>query len=177
MRTLYSPRCTLEPQVVAHAEEMFEVLSDLAIYEYEGVPPPSVERLANGYRLSESRLSRDGTKPFLNWVVRITNGQLTGYVQATILSTGASYVAYEFSSRYWRQGIGSAAVSTMLKELAAHYGVHTCVAALKARNYRSMGLLTNLWFALATVEQAALYDYDPRDEVVVLKAVSNQQIS
>jgi hypothetical protein len=40
VRYLNPPLCTLEPQVVAHAEEMFLVLSDPAIYEYEGQPPP-----------------------------------------------------------------------------------------------------------------------------------------
>ena len=48
MRHLHSPLCTLEPQVVAHAEDIFLVWSDPAIYEYEGQPPPSVERLADG---------------------------------------------------------------------------------------------------------------------------------
>ena len=173
MRTLHSLRCTLEPQVVAHAEEMFVVLSDPAIYEYEGVPPPSVELLANGYRRSEARLIPNGTTPFLNWVVRLPNGELTGYVQATILATGASYLAFEFSSRYWRQGIGSAAVSMMLKELVSGYAVHTFVAALKTKNFRSMGLLTHLGFEPTSAEQAARYEYDPGDEVVLIKSAAS----
>ena len=35
MNTLQSEICTLEPMVVAHAPEMFEVLCDPAIYEFE----------------------------------------------------------------------------------------------------------------------------------------------
>lgn len=168
MRTLQSPRCTLEPQVVAHAPEMFVVLCDPAIYEFEGVPPPSVERLADGYRRRESRLSTDGSQQWLNWVVRLPTGELTGYVQATVLASGASYVAYEFASRYWRQGLGTAAVSTMLEELVRTYAVRTFVAVLKARNFRSMGLLTSLRFMPANAEQAALYGFEP-DEVVLLR--------
>jgi RimJ/RimL family protein N-acetyltransferase len=152
---------------------MFVVLSDPAIYEYEGVPPPSVELLANGYRRSEARVVRNGTTPFLNWVVRLPNGELTGYVQTTILATGASYVAYEFSSRFWRQGIGSAAVSMMLKELASGYAVHTFVAALKTKNFRSLGMLTHLGFEPTSAEQAAQYEYDPSDEVVLVKSAAN----
>ena len=60
MKTSCTLRCILEPQVEAHAEEMFKVLSDPAIYEFENIPPPSVERLAVGYRLRESRTSPDG---------------------------------------------------------------------------------------------------------------------
>ena len=41
MRVVEAPALTLEPQTVAHAEEMFRLLSDPAIYEYENEPPPS----------------------------------------------------------------------------------------------------------------------------------------
>lgn len=169
MRTLRCPNCTLEPQVVAHAAEMFIVLSDPAIYEYEGMPPPSVERLTEGFRRRENRLTPDGSGQLLNWVVRLPSGALTGYVQATILPSGASYVAYEFASRHWRQGLGRASVGTMLAELASAYAVHTFVAALKARNLRSMGLLTHLGFEPASAVQATLYEFDPSDEVLLVR--------
>ena len=169
MRTLQSPRCTLEPQVVAHAEAMFIVLSDPAIYEFEGVPPPSVERLANGFARRESRRSPDGLEQWLNWVVRLPTGELTGYVQATVLATGASYVGYEFASRFWRQGLATAAIGTMLDELATAYAVHTFVAVLKTKNFRSMGLLIRLGFEPATAELATLYEFES-DESVLVKA-------
>ena len=168
MRTLHSPHCTLEPQVVAHADEMFVVLCDPAIYEFEGVPPPSLERLADGFARRQSRRSPDGSQQWLNWVVRLPTGELTGYVQATLLASGASYVGYEFASRFWRQGLGTAAISTMLDELASAYAVNTFVAVLKTGNYRSMGLLTRLGFEPATAEQAALYEFE-LDETVLLK--------
>lgn len=171
MNTLRTPRCTLEPQVEAHAEEMFGVLSDPAIYEFERVPPPSVERLAAGYRLRESRTSPDGRQKWLNWVVRLPSQEAAGYVQATVLESGVSYVAYEFASKYWRKGIGSASVAAMLEELVRTYGVRTFVAVLKAGNYRSLGLLDHLGFTLATQEQAA--EFEPgRDEIVMLKAAA-----
>jgi ribosomal-protein-alanine N-acetyltransferase len=34
---------TLEPQTAQHADAMFAVLCDPAIYEFENEPPPSVE--------------------------------------------------------------------------------------------------------------------------------------
>jgi hypothetical protein len=43
MRVIETGSLTLEPQTAAHAEEMFAVLSDPAIYEYENQPPPSLE--------------------------------------------------------------------------------------------------------------------------------------
>lgn len=60
MRTIATARLALEPQVAAHADEMFVVLADPAIYEHENEPPASVEWLRERYRRLESRRSPDG---------------------------------------------------------------------------------------------------------------------
>ena len=151
---------------------MFEVLSDPAIYEFEGVPPPSVERLADGYRRKESRVSPDGREQWLNWVVRIQNGELTGYVQATVLVSGASLVGYEFSSKYWRQGIATEAINAMLYELVQAYSVHKIVAVLKVANYRSLALLRHLGFTPGGTDDAQIYEAD-QDETVVIKSAES----
>ena len=152
------------------------MLSDPAIYEFENVPPPSVERLAAGYRLRESRASPDGRQKWLNWVVRLTNKEAAGYVQATVLESGASYIAYEFASKHWRKGIGSASVGAMIEELAESYGVHTFVAVLKSANYRSMGLLRHLGFSMGTPADAQLYEAE-QDETVLIKAASSLYVN
>jgi RimJ/RimL family protein N-acetyltransferase len=167
MRTLDADICTLEPQVEAHAVEMFAVLCDPAIYEFEGEPPPSVEALAAAYRRKESRRSPDGSQVWLNWVVRLPGGDLAGYVQATVMPGGYSYIGYEFSSRYWRRGIASAAVGAILRELGREYHVHQLVAVLKKSNHRSQGLLTKLGFMEAPPDQGAKFEPEP-DELVML---------
>ncbi len=134
--------------MAAHAAEMFSVLSDPAIYEFENSPPASAAWLTERFTRLESRVSRDGTEQWLNWVVRLPTGALAGYVQATIAADRTAHIAYELASRFWRQGIGSAAVSAMLEELAATYGVRTFMATLKERNYRSLALLHALGFEL-----------------------------
>jgi RimJ/RimL family protein N-acetyltransferase len=169
MRTITTQGCTLEPMVEAHAREMFVVLSDPAIYEFEREPPPSVERLAAAYRLRESRQSPDGRERWLNWVVRLESQELAGYVQATVLQSGVALVAYEFASKHWRQGIGSRSVRAMMQELAVAEGVRTCIAILKMRNHRSMGLLLHLGFEPATDADAATYGADA-DEAVMRRA-------
>ena len=168
MKTLVCERCTLEPQVEAHASEMYSVLSDPAIYEHEGVPPPSVERLAAGFRRKEVRVSPDGQEKWLNWVVRLPSGELAGYVQATVYESLAAYIGYEFASKFWRQGIGIAAIQCMLDELKHGYSVHTFVAVLKTANFRSMGLLTKLGFQPGTQEDARLYEATA-DETTMVK--------
>ena len=171
MKILRTARCTLEPQVQAHAAEMFEVLADPAIYEFENEPPPSAQWLAERYRLLESRASPDGSERWLNWVVRLPAGALAGYVQATVLPSGVAFVAYELGSAHWRQRIGSSAVRAMLDELCEHHGVHTFVAALKARNFRSEALLLSLGFEPGSPEQQAQYLEEP-DELVMVRAAA-----
>jgi len=168
LRTLTTPLCTLEPQFASHAAEMFTVLSDPAIYEFENAPPVSEAWLATRFAKLEARRSADGTQQWLNWVIRLPSDELAGYVQATVLPSGTALVAYELASRYWRRGIGSSAVAAMLEELAGEHGVNTFVAVLKAGNFRSLGLLASLGFAPGTADQAVTFGAEP-DEVVMVK--------
>jgi ribosomal-protein-alanine N-acetyltransferase len=147
MRTLHADALVLEPLEARHAAEMFSVLSDPAIYEFENGPPESVEALEHRYRCLESRASADGSEQWLNWVVRLPSGELAGYVQATVYADGTAWVAYELASRHWRRGIGRAAVTAMIAELAGRHGVQTCLAVFKTRNFRSRGLLEALGFS------------------------------
>jgi [ribosomal protein S5]-alanine N-acetyltransferase len=171
LRTLVTSRCTLEPLVAAHAREMFSVLSDPAIYEFENGPPVSVEWLSQRYEHLERRRSADDTEMWLNWAVRLPDGQLAGYVEATVLPSAAACVAYELSSRYWRQGIGSSAVTAMLEELHSEYRVDTFVAALKSANVRSFGLLRSLGFSVAKEQRVEELRGEP-DEVVMIKSTT-----
>jgi len=171
MKTLTASHCILEPLVAAHAHEMFPVLGDPAIYEFENSPPISEEWLTERYRRLESRSSGDGTEQWLNWVIRLPGGKLAGYVQATVLPDQTSFVAYELNSLYWRQGIGSSAVGEVLRELQESYGVKMFVAVLKAKNYRSEGMLRKLGFVRAGEQEEARYRDEP-DEIVMVKAGS-----
>ncbi len=94
MRVIETGSLTLEPQTAAHAEEMFAVLSDPAIYEYENQPPPSLEWLRTRFTKLESRLSANGWEQWLNWVVRLPTSELIGYVQATVHPNDRAAIAY-----------------------------------------------------------------------------------
>jgi RimJ/RimL family protein N-acetyltransferase len=160
MRALRTARLRLEPQVAAHADAMFEVLSDPAIYEYENAPPQSVEGLRERYRKLESRRSGDGHEQWLNWVLRLDSGEIAGYVQATVHDDGRASIAYELGSRFWGQGIASEAVGAMIAELAATHGARRVTAVFKRANRRSRRLLTRLDFVPA----------DPRDLGIEIEA-------
>lgn len=155
MRSLAAGDVTLEPQVAAHAEEMFAVLSDPAIYAYENEPPPSLEWLRERFARLESRQSGDGRERWLNWVIRIPGSGLAGYVQASVRANGRAAIAYELNSRHWGRGLASQAVLAMIRELAEHYQVTQLFAVAKRRNLRSIRFLERLGFSPA--------EPDPRD--------------
>jgi RimJ/RimL family protein N-acetyltransferase len=157
---------TLEPQVVAHADPMFHVLSDPAIYEFESQPPSSAEWLRERFRKLESRRSADGREQWLNWVIRLPSSELIGYVQATVQPGGRASIAYELSSRYWGRGLAHAAVKAMISELVSHYEVRTVSAVLKEANYRSLRLLERLGFSRASEESRAHSGIEP-DELLM----------
>lgn len=146
VQTVRTGRLTLEPQVEAHADEMFRVLSDPAIYEYEREPPVSLEWLRERFRKLESRRSPDGRERWLNWVIRLSSSELIGYVQATLRCPAAAAIAYELNSTYWGRGYATEAVEAMIHELATRHGVEQLSATLKTSNRRSLRLLERLGF-------------------------------
>jgi ribosomal-protein-alanine N-acetyltransferase len=174
VRELRAGRLVLEPQVTAHAAEMFAVLSDSAIYEFEGAPPKSRNWLARRFAGLESRRSPDGKERWLNWVVRLPNGELAGYVQATLGTSGVAHIAYALASRYWRRGIGKASVGAMLEELAAAYGVTAFAATLKTGNHRSRALLRSLGFRGWPARVRPVPPHEA-DEIVWYKAVRKRK--
>ena len=150
-----SPSLTLEPQTATHAEEMFSVLGDPAIYEFENEPPASVEWLRERFTKLESRLSSDGQEQWLNWVIRVPTSGLIGYVQATVHPGGRAAIAYVLASTHWGRGLARQAVQAMIAELVERYQVRCLSAVLKRENLRSMRLLERLGFSPASPQRRA----------------------
>lgn len=168
MNTLIAGTLTLEPQTAAHAAEMFVVLADPAIYEYENEPPQSLEGLRERFAELESRRSPNGREQWLNWVIRLPDGRLAGYVQATVHADGHASIAYELNSAFWGQGLARRSVEAMIDELAAYYGVHCVTAVLKQVNRRSLRLLQRLGFAPGRGERLARADIE-KDEFFMVR--------
>ena len=170
MRVIETGSLTLEPQTAAHAEEMFAVLSDPAIYEYENAPPPSLEWLRARFTKLESRRSPNGREQWLNWVIRLPTSELIGYVQATLHPDGRAAIAYELSSAYWGRGLARQAVQAMISELVEHHRVRSLSSVLKRRNFRSMRLLERLGFSPASREQHVKHRVEP-GELLMLREI------
>ncbi len=159
MQALVTAQLLLEPLTVAHAYEMFDVLSDEAIYRHlDEAAPASVEHLRRVYDKREARRSPDGSEDWLNWVVRVPGGQLLGCVQATVFVPGSAWIAYVFSSRHWGRGHAHEATAGMLAHLAQAYGVRRYLATVEVDNERSIRLLERLGFARASPHEMAGHD-------------------
>jgi [ribosomal protein S5]-alanine N-acetyltransferase len=176
MRRIVTAALTLEPLLATHAEAMFVVLCDPAIYEFENAPPRSREWLRERYVKLESRRSPDGRERWLNRVVRLPthdSSVLIGYVQATVREDGSALIAYEFESAHWGRGLASMDVVAMIDELAAEYQTQQLRAVWKRANHRSMHLLERLDFALASSGERVTHGADA-DESLMYRCVSSE---
>ena len=173
MRSLRVGDLTLEPQVAAHAPEMFELLSDPVLSEYlDTDPPPDVAWLTARFARLEARLSGDGREHWLNWVVqapvqgpteRAPSRGLVGFVQATVDANGSAYIAYELGRAFWGRGWATQATTAMLRELVDHYAVQRAFATVDKRNLRSIRLLERLAFSPAPPQAYAQHDVSEGD--------------
>lgn len=168
IQAITAERLRLEPQRAEHAEAMFMVLSDPALYEYENAPPASLDALRERYRRLESRVSPDGAELWLNWVVCLADGTVIGYVQATLRPQGRAAIAYELGSAWWGQGLASEAVQAMEAELLRHYQVRHLFAVHKQQNQRSHRLLLRPGFSPCSAEEHARRRVDA-DELLMQK--------
>ena len=144
----------LEPLAAAHAEEMFEPMSAIAIYDYmPGRPPASVSALRERYIQLERGRSADGKQEWLNWIVRLHSGQCAGFVQATIYPAQSADFAFAFAPSHWGRSVAFEACCAALPWLAAERGVAALFATVDPRNSRSVGLLLRLGFSEVKLHQ------------------------
>src|SRR5688572_6309467 len=135
----------LEPLTEAHADTMFELLSDPLIYRHlDHGPPPSLDHLRAVYARLQTRLSPDGRQAWLNWIVWPVGGEPVGVVQATVTAPDTAWVAYELASRYWGRGHARAATAAMLEHLQRDWGIERFLATVEVNNTRSIHLLQRL---------------------------------
>lgn len=168
MPVLAADGLVLEPLTAAHAEAMFALLSDPALYRYiDEAPPADVEKLRARYLRLESRASADGSQAWLNWVVREPDQPPLGYVQATVLGDGSAWVAYLLGRVHQGRGHATRATAAMLAHLEAAYGTTRLLANVEAENRPSIRLLQRLGFRAATDAQAARHEPTPSERIFV----------
>jgi len=168
MQRLSTDDLLLEPLVAGHAEAMFPLLTESALYRWiDEAPPADVDRLRARYAHLETRTSGDGRQHWLNWVVRRSGQPPLGYLQATVLEDGSAWVAYLLGSAHQGQGIATRATAAMLAHLEAAYGATRLLANVEAQNAPSIRLLQRLGFRAADAEEAARHGPTASERIFV----------
>lgn len=146
VETVTSVRLRLEPLSVEHALGMVEVLADASIYEYTGGEAPSLEQLQRRYAAQSVGHSEDGSKGWLNWIVKPNDSDAPiGFVQATIEQNGPDLVAdiaWVISPPHQGRGLATEATTAMTNWLRSK-GVSSFVAYVHPEHDASMGVARN----------------------------------
>jgi len=168
MRALEADGLLLEPLTAAHAEAMFPLLSDPALFRYiDEAPPADLGQLRARYARLERRTSADGRQRWLNWVLRLPEQPPLGFVQATVLADGSAWVAYLLGSAHHGRGYATRATAAMLAHLESEYGTRLLLANVEADNLPSIRLLQRLGFRAATPAEAAPHQPTANERIFV----------
>lgn len=147
MRTLTDIRLSLVPQTTVHAAQMYPLLIHPKLYLHlDDGPPESLNALESRFKRLETRQSPEGGEQWLNWVIRLRDGQLAGYVQASIEDIDCAEIGYVIGTKYWGQGIGTLSTKLMIDELRDNYSVRRFLATVEAENSASIAILKRLEF-------------------------------
>jgi RimJ/RimL family protein N-acetyltransferase len=105
---LQTPRLSLEPLRIDHAQEMASVLDDPRLFAFTGGSPCTLDELRDRYQRQVTGWSHDRHERWLNWILRERGtGQAIGTTQATITIDGDAVigaVAWIVGSRHQRRG-------------------------------------------------------------------------
>lgn len=148
MKPLFTELSRLDPVRVAHAAEMWVLLSDPRIYEHlDRRPPASPQELEERYRRYETTFSPDGTERWLNWIIfPHESGACAGFMQASVLADGTGDLGYILGPAFWGRGLAFDAASAVIRLLKSEHGVHSLYATADRHNSRSIRLLERLGF-------------------------------
>lgn len=161
---LFTERLRLEPVRVAHAAELFPLLSDARLYAFIPQDPPAdVAALERRYARLERRASDDGTQRWLNWALRATDlagAPLVGTAQATVLppegtQPARALLAYDLGHAHQGRGYATEACRRVLSLLFDGYAVQRVIAECDTLNAPSIRLLERLGFARTGVTKDA----------------------
>lgn len=161
---LQTERLVLRPIEAAHAEAMWAVLGDPALYEWIDRPPPaSLEALTQRFTRIAQSIAPGRAEQWLNWTVWTgANDQAIGIVEATVTPAKLAHVAYMFAAPIWGKGYAREAMTAALDAMSQS-GARAFDATIDCRNLRSLALVERLGFARVSVNEAAHEEIWARD--------------
>jgi RimJ/RimL family protein N-acetyltransferase len=151
---LATERLILEPLRPEHARAMAAVLADPALYVHRGGSPPSEAELAERYARQSRGASPDGRHGWLNWILRLRDGErLVGFVQATLSARAegmAAELAWLVAPRDQGAGLATEAAGAVVERLRA-LGVTAFSAHIHPDNSASAAVAARLGLAATSI--------------------------
>lgn len=143
MSGLCTPRLTLEPFVLADADDLFSIRGDsLAMAHWDWPADTDIEQsIAVAHMLVEDM--RRGVSIY--WTVRLADGEFVGVVDLSELTADRAELGFMLRRDRWGQGYASEAAGAAIAE-AWKRGLASLTARIHAGNVRSKGLLSRLGF-------------------------------
>jgi RimJ/RimL family protein N-acetyltransferase len=166
-RVLVCDGLLLEPILRTHGDKLFDELQAPGLYFYiPHEPPTSIEELETRFERWAKRKSSDNDETWLNYAVFSTSeSAYVGTLQATMLNSGKTYMAYEVFPRFWRRGIARSACRCLIDFLFERYQTPALSALVDTRNEASWRLLESLGFQrIATLKDADFFKGASSDE-------------
>jgi RimJ/RimL family protein N-acetyltransferase len=117
-------RLVLEPVRREHAEELFPLMNDPALYVYTGNGPFPLEEMTQRFERWETRVSRDGGERWCNWIIRDRSDLAgLGVLQATLPmdgpAAGPAMVAWLVGRHVQGRGYATEAATGLVGRLRA----------------------------------------------------------
>lgn len=146
-QVLLAPGLSLEPLGPAHADALWPLLREPALYRYlDHGPPASPDTLRALYGRFEPGTSPDGQEGWGNWALRRPSGEYLGVAQATVNPDGSAWLAYVLGLDHQGQGHARAATAAVMQHLHDHLGCQRFLASVEQAHQRSARLLQALGF-------------------------------
>ena len=181
--TLRSPRLTLEPLQTRHADELFDGLTDPALYLHLAeAPPRDLGSLTAQVADTVQGLGRQHGDIWCNWIIRRNaDRSCVGTIQASIEATlpGRALIGIMIFRTCMRQGLATDALTCVLDCLFGRYACHAADALVDTENTASLRMLAGLGFEIeGMIPDAGSFDGRTSDEYALsLERVSWQQRS
>ncbi|MGQ5523366.1 GNAT family N-acetyltransferase [Chitinimonas sp. PSY-7] len=144
---LTTQRLTLEPITAAHAAQLLAGLSDEMLYQFiPQNPPASLEALQTRYKRLESRSSPDGDEWWLNWALRLTDGEYVGVIDATVDEDNIATMGWFIFTQHQRKGYAKEAITKLREHLEGPFMAEAFKIFIDTRNAASVALMESLGF-------------------------------
>jgi [ribosomal protein S5]-alanine N-acetyltransferase len=159
MQEISTLRLLLQPLTAAHAELLFGVMQDHALYAFIATPyPTDLEFYRQRLKTLCKCTSADGEEQWLNWTLRLrVDGAAIGYIQATVFADRTAEIGYVIGVPFQRNGYATEALTLLCSHLHMAYAADAVFANVKLANLPSVALLQKLGF-----DRALAHPGDPQ---------------